>query len=95
MIEVNVARQRAFDERAGAAEVERLRVLAIRNAEKEARERAREELAAEILSKNASLTKGEGEVEHKRKIALNKNTRPKPPPGLLGMDKWGNKIERK
>ena len=94
-MEVNVARQRAIDERAGAAEVQRLKNLEVRKAEREAREKAREELAAQILGGNSSLHEQQAiEAEQEKKRAL-KTGRTKPPPGLLGLDKWGNKVDRK
>lgn len=95
VMEVNVARQRAIDERAGAAEVQRLKNLEVRKAEREAREKAREELAAQILGGNSSLHEQQAiEAEQEKKRAL-KTGRAKPPPGLLGLDKWGNKVDRK
>jgi hypothetical protein len=95
VVEVNIARQRAIDERAGAAEVQRLKNLAIRKAEKEERERAREELAAQILGSNASLSQGETTADLVRRAGVTQKTRPKPPPGLMGLNKWGSKIDRK
>jgi hypothetical protein len=94
VIEVNIARQRAIDEKAGAAEVQRLKNLEIRKLEREARERAREELAAQILGSHADIQDETAAVEAEKK-RLMKTGRAKPPPGLLGLDKWGNKIDRK
>jgi len=92
--EVSIARQRAIDERAGEAEVQRLKNLAIRKTEREAREKAREELAAEILGGNASLQQDHAAADAAEKKRQAKTGRAKPPPGLLGIDKWGNKIDR-
>jgi len=95
VVEVNVARQRALDEKAGAAEVERLKNLEIRKKEREERERAREELAQQILGSNSKLDQGDNEKEVARRGGGLVKQRPKPPPGLLGLNKWGSKIERK
>ena len=93
--EVNIARQRAFDEKAGAAEVQRLKNLEIRKLERAERERAKEELAQQILAGNAKLDQGDNEKEVARKGAVMGKVKAKPPPGLLGLNKWGSKIERK
>jgi len=95
VIEVNIARQRALDEKASAAEVQRFKNLEIRKKEREERERAKEEVAQQILASNAKLDQGADEKELARRRGVLGKVRPKPPPGLLGLNKWGTKIERK
>ena len=93
--EVAVARDRAVAERQGEAEQQRLVIVAQRKRDKIARDKAREELAAQILGGNASLTKADDDGPQKSPVKG--NNRAKPPPGLMGMsirkDKYGNVIE--
>ena len=86
MEEYKIARDRAIREREGEAELIRLANLEQRRLDKIARDKAREELAAQILGANAAIDMGAGSTAAKDSPSKrHQGGRPRPPDSLMGI----------
>jgi hypothetical protein len=86
--EWKVAKERAIRERDGEKELERLKLLEQRRLDKIARDKAREELAAQILGANAALNMAEPSSSAKSSPSKRLHgERPRPPDSLMGIKK--------
>jgi ankyrin repeat protein len=86
--EWKVAKERAIRERDGEKELERLKLLEQRRLAKIARDKAREELAAQILGANAALNMAEPSSSAKSSPSKRLHgERPRPPDSLMGIKK--------
>ena len=80
-----IAKERAIRERDGEKELDRLRLLEQRRADKIARDKAREELAAQILGANAALSMAEPSSAKSSPSKRLHGERARPPDSLMGI----------
>ena len=86
MVEYNIARERAIREREGEAELIRLANLEQRRLDKIARDKAREELAAQILGGNTAISM-DASSPAKPSPSKRHGERARPPDSLMGIKK--------
>ena len=86
MVEYNIARERAIREREGEAELIRLANLEQRRLDKIARDKAREELAAQILGGNTAISM-DASSSAKPSPSKRHGERARPPDSLMGIKK--------